>query len=128
MTFDRGNRTIRDHAVNGKDLLLFQALGMGKPYRYIGLLACQDCEIVQAPDRDNRHRDAIVFLLSKVYVQHADKEISQTIPNATQGQPPMTREELRRQAFLAASPGASGRSVPRRERYTNVQRPSELTS
>jgi 5-methylcytosine-specific restriction protein A len=33
MDFVKGNLAIRDHAVNGNDLHLFQALGKGKGYR-----------------------------------------------------------------------------------------------
>ena len=36
MTFIRGNRAIRDHAKNGKDLLLFEATKKSGMYRFIG--------------------------------------------------------------------------------------------
>ena len=39
MEFVRGNRAIRDHALDGKDLHLFQALGKGEGYRYVGRFA-----------------------------------------------------------------------------------------
>jgi 5-methylcytosine-specific restriction protein A len=39
MEFVRGNRAIRDHALDGKDLHLFQALGKGEGYRYLECIA-----------------------------------------------------------------------------------------
>ena len=34
MAFKGGNKAVRDHAVNGKDLLVFEALGKGQGYRF----------------------------------------------------------------------------------------------
>lgn len=45
MEFVRGNRAIRDHIVDGKDLLLFEALGKGKGVRYRGQFACMSGEV-----------------------------------------------------------------------------------
>jgi 5-methylcytosine-specific restriction enzyme A len=111
MTFTGGNKAIREHAAEGKDLLLFQALGKGKPYRYLGRFACQDWEAVQAPDRENHPREAIVFLLAKLDEERADKDlVGESLP--VEREPPVASvSELRRQAYLAAAPRASGRSV-----------------
>jgi 5-methylcytosine-specific restriction enzyme A len=111
MTFTGGNKAIRDHAADGKDLLLFQALGKSKPYRYLGRFACQDWEMVQAPDRENHTRDAIVFLLAKLDEERADKDLVEEAPSAEPEPPATSVSELRRQAYLAAAPRASGRSV-----------------
>jgi hypothetical protein len=36
MEFTRGNRAVRDHAHNGKDLLVFQSSGKGRGDRFLG--------------------------------------------------------------------------------------------
>lgn len=41
MKFKAGNKAIRDHNVNGKELLLFEALGKKKPIRFLGIYSCQ---------------------------------------------------------------------------------------
>jgi 5-methylcytosine-specific restriction protein A len=111
MTFASGNKAVRDHAADGKDLLLFQALGKSKPYRYLGRFACQDWEIVQAPDRENHTRDAIVFLLAKLDEERADKDLVEETPRAEPEPAATSVSELRRQTYLAAAPRSSGRSV-----------------
>ena len=40
MEFVRGNKAIRDHAINGKELLLFEALKRKGDYRYVGRFDC----------------------------------------------------------------------------------------
>ncbi len=66
MRFVAGNRAIRDHALEGKDLLLFEALGKSKPVRFLGRFACQSWDIVVGPDRSGADRDAIRFHLVKL--------------------------------------------------------------
>jgi len=67
MSFVRGNLAIRDHAANGKRLLLFQALGHGKPYAYRG-----EFQLLRYYTRDDipatrgAPRRAIVFVLGRV--------------------------------------------------------------
>lgn len=49
--FDRGNRAIREHAKDGKDLHLFEK-GKGKGYTYLGRFACPSWEYRKGPDRN----------------------------------------------------------------------------
>jgi 5-methylcytosine-specific restriction enzyme A len=63
MEFVRGNRAIRDHAVDGKDLLMFRSLGKGKPVRFLGQFECASWDHRQAPDIEGNERQAIVFHL-----------------------------------------------------------------
>lgn len=63
MEFVRGNRSILDHVKNGKDLLLFKALGKGKGYRFLGIFTCSNYQIREAPDRIGHIRKVIVFHL-----------------------------------------------------------------
>jgi 5-methylcytosine-specific restriction enzyme A len=65
MEFVRGNRAVRDHAKDGKDLHLFEALGKGKGYRYLGVFACSSWEFRQGKDLNGDERRAIVFHLIK---------------------------------------------------------------
>jgi 5-methylcytosine-specific restriction enzyme A len=66
MRFTGGNRAIRDHADNGKDLLLFETQGKSKPVRYIGMFHCADYEVARGKDKKGDPRDIIVFHLVPV--------------------------------------------------------------
>jgi len=63
MDFVRGNRAIRDHALDGKDLHLFQALGKGEGYRYLGRFVCSTWEFREGVDVNGYERQVIVFHL-----------------------------------------------------------------
>jgi len=62
MTFRGGNKALRDHAGNGKDLVLFEQVGHGQ-VRYRGCFACSTWEYREAKDRTGKMRKAIVFHL-----------------------------------------------------------------
>lgn len=51
MQFVRGNKAVRDHAANGKDLLLFESLGRGGAYRYLGQFDCVSWETRSGLDK-----------------------------------------------------------------------------
>jgi 5-methylcytosine-specific restriction protein A len=61
MEFIRGNSAIRDHSVNGKQLLVFQVEKDGVRFR--GAYVCSHYELVIAPDTEGTPRQAIVFTL-----------------------------------------------------------------
>jgi len=63
MEFTRGNRAIRDHAKDGKELLLFEQLGKGRPVRFLGSFACPTWEYGRGPDLDGNDRRTIRFHL-----------------------------------------------------------------
>lgn len=63
MEFRGGNKAIRDHAANGKELHLFQMRRHDPSVRYIGQMVCRGFEIRTAPDIDHVMRKAIVFRL-----------------------------------------------------------------
>src|SRR5262245_36568443 len=62
MTFRAGNKALRDHAGNGKDLMLFEQVGAGQ-VRYVGCFACATWEYRDAKDRTGKMRKAIIFHL-----------------------------------------------------------------
>src|SRR5262249_14608993 len=55
MEFVRGNLAICDHAVNGRDLHLFESVGK-EGYRYLGRFNCVGWEYRRAPDTAGRDR------------------------------------------------------------------------
>jgi 5-methylcytosine-specific restriction protein A len=62
MEFLRGNKKVRDHAQNGKDIHLFEYVDRGR-VRYIGQMVCSGYRERKAPDRDGNIRRIIVFEL-----------------------------------------------------------------
>ena len=102
MEFRAGNAAIRDHDANGKELLLFEALGKSKPVKFLGRFACQSWDTFQGPDRNGNLRSCIQFHL--VRLDHVvglegdidSKEIEKT-----------SIEDLRDRAFAAAKPQQS---------------------
>ncbi|KZL18136.1 HNH endonuclease [Pseudovibrio sp. WM33] len=102
MSFKGGNLAIRDHDINGKPLLLFEALGKSKPVRFIGQFSCQTWDIFQGVDRNGDMRECIRFHLVRCKhdaVPPLDKEVM-TIKGTS-------IEDLRKQAFDAAVPQQS---------------------
>jgi 5-methylcytosine-specific restriction protein A len=63
MEFVRGNKAIRDHSENGKDLLVFGALGKGEGVRFLGQFSCASWEYGRGPDINGNDRRIIVFHL-----------------------------------------------------------------
>jgi 5-methylcytosine-specific restriction protein A len=59
----RGNLAIREHARNGKDLLLFQTFGKSRPIRFLGIFVCAGWTIERQPDTNGNDRAAVVFAL-----------------------------------------------------------------
>lgn len=64
MKYMAGNRAIGEHAKDGKTLVVFQMMGKGRPYRYLGRFMCQSSYVQPGtPDREGQPRSAIVFRL-----------------------------------------------------------------
>ncbi len=98
MEFTRGNRAIRDHAKDGRDILLFEMLGKGQPYQFLGEFACASWQVDRGPDKNGDMRDAIRFHLVRTdgtRVVTADEEPT------TSG---LSLEELRKRAFASIDP------------------------
>jgi len=67
MRYAGGNRAIEQHVSDGKKLILFQMMGKGCPYRYLGEFVRLSSYIrPNTPDTKGDLRDAIVFRLQFV--------------------------------------------------------------
>lgn len=112
MRFDKGNKAIRDHATNGKDLLLFEKLNSRKGYRFLGVFTCANWEHREGLDVDGNLRLAIVFHLLPV---EAAAEPAMTEAPTRAGIP---LDQLRKAAYAAAeSPRGSAGSGAQRHHY-----------
>ena len=123
MGFVRGNRAVRDHAENGKDLLLFQSLERPKGYRYLGSFACANWEVRDGPDVDGQPRKLIVFHLLRLEGDTTSVAPADTsTPTVTAH---LSIDELRRRAYKAgtSTAGKSGKAAKRiyRERSAAVR-------
>ncbi len=114
MQFVRGNKAIRDHAANGKDLVLFESLEKGGAYRYLGQFDCASWETKPGQDKLGNTRQAIVFHLVS---RPSDVDVARAVTEP--GSPP-SLEELRRKALEAAQ-GASEKS-PKEGRRSYYER------
>lgn len=63
MQFTHGNKAVRDHVADRRELHLFRSLGRGKPCRYEGQFICTSWRYDSGPDRDGNERKTIVFHL-----------------------------------------------------------------
>ena len=99
MTFDKGNRAIAEHAVRGKDILLFETLGHGS-VRFRGPFNCAGYSYVEGTDTAGATRKAIVFDLVPI-IDGAD-----IMAGADAGAPPSEDDliGLRKRAMAAAGP------------------------
>lgn len=99
MEFTRGNRAIRDHVSDGKQLLLFQALGKRKPVRFMGEFISASYDFGTGPDRDGNTRRTIRFHLVPVEgaVVPAESHSVENIQPST-----LSIDELKRRALLAS--------------------------
>jgi 5-methylcytosine-specific restriction enzyme A len=65
MRLARGNKAIRDHASDGKELHLFKQKGKGI-VEYVGQFRYVSHRLERGPDTDGKIRQSIVFELSPV--------------------------------------------------------------
>jgi 5-methylcytosine-specific restriction protein A len=79
MRYVSGNRAIRDHAGDGKDLHLFKQVSKGY-VQYVGQMVCTGSSYKEAPDTEGRIRNAIIFELTPIeeFVQLQEQGDSET--------------------------------------------------
>ena len=111
MAFVRGNLAIRDHAADGKELHMFEALGKGQGYRYAGEHACSTWEYRQGADREGALRQVIVFHLIP---QPATGEVVSAAPTTYTKEP---IDKLRESAYKAATTAAEGKESSAKKTY-----------
>lgn len=99
MQFVRGNRAIRDHVENGKELLLFSATNKKGIYRFKGSFVCAgyDDQAV-GPDTKNNLRKLIKFQLvpATVFTMSDYEDQEAALPQDEQ-----SLETLRKKAYAA---------------------------
>lgn len=98
MTFNRGNKAIRDHVEDGKRLHLFLAHGKGKPVEYTGEFDCASIDFGKGPDREGNERQTIRFHLMPVD-STSDEPTDQSLYDDSR-----TLEELRATALRSTKP------------------------
>ena len=115
MEFVRGNKAIRDHIRNGKDLLVFQTLGKRKGVRFLGQFFNTGYEMEEAPDTEGKIRKAIVFEL----VSSSDNEIDEdlAILDVEKELSNDSLSALRKKAFDAVSEANEAKGVAKRQSY-----------
>jgi len=110
MRFIAGNKAIRGHLQNGKEILLFEALGKGKPVRYVGPVICASWELRKGPDKNGNQRETIVFHL-----------VSEGIHDAAAledvGPPKVNLKNLRDKAYSSATQSSEGKEKNARQSY-----------
>lgn len=118
MSFTGGNRAIRDHTQDGKELLLFKDLGKGKGVRYQGCFECASWEESVGKDKNREDRKIIIFHLLPL---SAGAQTSETVAHATSPKPKANKSlvELRKAAYDVAKPEkvSKGSSEAKRSWY-----------
>lgn len=106
MTFVRGNKAIRDHAKNGKDLLLFEATKKKGCYRFKGTFVCAGYDdTLYGPDTEGNRRKLIRFQLVPIASLSETSNASES--DDVQSETSNALEKMRRQAYEAGSAIAS---------------------
>jgi 5-methylcytosine-specific restriction enzyme A len=119
MTFVRGNRAIRYHVDDGKDIHLFEYIRTGV-VRYIGQVISNGFEIKRGPDLTGNQRDIILFRLMPISVFESAEETKELPGDLI---PQMSIEELRKVALGQStdSVGSTNRTVKVRERARAIK-------
>lgn len=103
MEFTRGNKAVRDHAQDGRSILLFEKHYPERDLTFVGEMVCEGWSYRGGKDADGNHRKAIVFELRRLdaIIERVDG------PEF----PADDLAKLRDLAFAAAAPSfATGRS------------------
>jgi 5-methylcytosine-specific restriction protein A len=107
MEFVRGNRAVRDHAKDGRDLHLFDFVPPAH-LRYLGQYVCSGYQLVDdVPDEDDEPRTAIAFELAPIDEDQPDQD------RALADVSGLSLDELRQAAL---DPPAAGTDPPTAKR------------
>jgi 5-methylcytosine-specific restriction protein A len=114
MSFVRGNRAVRDHALNGRDLHLFEKVPPAH-LRYRGQYVCAGYETVpDVPDVNEDLRTAIAFHLTPLESDEGDEQAAQ---KEVAG---LSIDELRRAALEAPARDRSSSNAKRAAYYRSA--------
>jgi len=107
MKFIKANLALRDHVLNGEDVLLFEEVQNKKGYlRYRGQMVCVGYELVDAPDTKGAIRKSILFELVSLSSFDVQSELDLT-EDESEFDPDLSAEsltELRRKAIADSAP------------------------
>jgi 5-methylcytosine-specific restriction protein A len=108
MRMVRGNAAVRDHAIQGKDLLLFQTTKKKGEARYVGEFVCSGWRTERLPDTVGDMRDALIFELTPL---ESLQDVGQSpIVDAPNGLAEF--KKLRARAMAAATANPNSKTVP----------------
>ncbi|MEL5552666.1 MULTISPECIES: HNH endonuclease [Serratia] len=99
MQFTKGNKDIRDHKENGKDILLFEYNKKRTGVKFAGLFECDSWNYTECKDTQENMRQGIIFNLFRVSsAQDSDHEII----SSEVGQKEESLEQLRAKAIKSS--------------------------
>lgn len=99
MQFTKGNKDIRDHKANGKDILLFEYNKKRTGVKFSGLFECDSWNYTECKDTQENMRQGIIFNLFRVsFAQDSDHEII----SSEVGQKEESLEQLRAKAIKSS--------------------------
>ncbi|HGM5414066.1 TPA: HNH endonuclease [Serratia marcescens] len=99
MQFTKGNKDIRDHKENGKDILLFEYNKKRTGVKFSGLFECDSWNYIECKDTQENMRQGIIFNLFRVSsAQDSDHEII----SSELGQKEESLEQLRAKAIKSS--------------------------
>ena len=119
MIFTRGNKAIRDHVQDGKDLHLFRYVDRGK-VRYEGQMACVGTHEQRGSDKEGNDRKVIIFELEPYDEYLAIEEIGtvdlailrqRALNQAVENRPSQELRTIRRQRSLVIKTYALARAT-----------------
>ncbi len=84
MTFAKGNKAIRNHVEDGKELLLFESIKKGTPLQFIGYFKYLGHHNETRPDQNGEWRQAIIFELTFSNSPHQSIDFASNLYLATQ--------------------------------------------
>ncbi len=114
MEFSRGNKAIRDHVIDGRELHLFRQTRKGH-VAYIGQMVCKDYAIRRGRDRNGNERDIIVFDLVPVEFDTPESSADPELEHVLESIDDLSLQELRQKAVDKAVSTADAKE--RRTKY-----------
>ncbi|WP_285142301.1 HNH endonuclease [Serratia ureilytica] len=99
MQFTKGNKDIRDHKENGKDILLFEYNKKRTGVKFAGLFECDSWNYAECKDTQEKMRQGIIFNLFRV---SSAQDSAHEIISSEVGQKEESLEQLRAKAIKSS--------------------------